>query len=223
MKHTIILLFILSNTFLFSQNYFEGKRLYCKSENPEAIRLFNIGIETLKLNTSLNKKYLKKTSEVFLAAYKEDTTFCDAMFFTGYTLRLLDDKYAFAYYYVADSLANNKSIEFKTNLASEGLRSGIKKGLEIARRKYSEIVEFFPDSPEGYYGIALTSTEIGDIENGLKNINLAINKYKSENKDALFLKAILLTLNTKHEESLSYYEKVKSEFKKMMILTETML
>ena len=115
---------------------------------------------------------------------------------------------------MADSLANNKSIEFKVNLATEGLRFGNEEGVKIARKKYDEITKFFPENPEGYYGVALTSTMIGDIENGLNNIDIAIEKYNSENVDALFLKAVLLTLNARHEESLNYYEKVKGTFKK---------
>lgn len=210
---TIIILFLIVTNVQSQSDYFEGKRLYCKSENPEAIRLFNIGIETLHLNTSLNKKFLKKTSDVFFKAYKTDTTFCDAMFFTGYTLRLLNDKYAFGCLYIADSLANNKSIEFKINLASEGLRFGTEESIKISREKYNEITDFFPESPEGYYGIALTSTMIGDVDNGLKNIDIAIEKYNIENKDALFLKAVLLTLNARHEEALGYYNKVKGDFK----------
>ncbi len=210
---TLILTLLFSNIYSQSE-YFEGKQLYCESENPEAIRLFNIGIETLHLNTSLNKKFLKRTSDVFFRAYQTDTTFCDAMFFTGYTLRLLNDKNAMVCYYMADSLANNKSIEFKVNLATESLRFGNDEGVKIARKKYDEITKFFPENPEGYYGVALTSTMIGDIDNGLENIDIAIKKYSIENKDALFLKAVLLTLNSRHEESLNYYEKVKGEFKK---------
>lgn len=210
----VIILFLIASNAQSQSDYFKGKHLYCESENPEAIRLFNIGIETLHLNTSLNKKFLKKTSDVFFRAYQTDTTFCDAMFFTGYTLRLLNDKNALVCYYMADSLSNNKSIEFKMNLATESLRFGNDEGVKIARKKYNEITEFFPENPEGYYGIALTSTMVGDIENGLNNINIAIEKYKSENIDAIFLKAVLLTLNARHEESLNYYEKVKGHFKK---------
>jgi len=211
---TIIILFFIASNAQSQSDYFEGKRLYCESENQEAIRLFNIGIETLHLNTSLNKKFLKKTSDVFFRAYQTDTTFCDAMFFTGYTLRLLNDKNALVFYYMADSLANNKSIEFKMNLATESLRFENDEGVKIARKKYNEITEFFPESPEGYYGIALTSTMIGDVDNGLKNIDTAIEKYNVENKDALFLKSVLLTLNARHEESLGYYNKIKGSFKK---------
>lgn len=98
MKRIILAILILSINFTFSQNYFEGKNLYCKSQNPEAMKIFKNGIEILYLNKSLNKKYLKITSNIFFDAYKKDTTFCDALFFAGYTLRLLGDKNALVLY-----------------------------------------------------------------------------------------------------------------------------
>lgn len=201
----------------FSQNYFEGKNLYCKSENSESIRLFNLGIETLYLNRSLDKKYLKITSKVFFDAYKKDTTFCDALFFTGYTLRLLDDKNALPLYIVADS-TYNKSLEFKTNLAAECLRYGNEKTIKIARKKYTEIIKLFPENPEGYYGFALTSPIIGDYEKGLENVNIAIEKYKIINPklkdDVIYLQGILLSMNNKHNEALENLDKVYSSYKK---------
>ncbi len=218
MKRIFIIVLILNLNLIFSQNYFEGKRLYCRSENAEALRLFNIGIETLYLNTNLDKKYLKKTSDIFFKAYKIDSTFCDAMFFTGYTMRLLNDKNALVCYYIADSLSNNKSIEFKSNLAAESLRLENIEGLKLARKKYNEIIEYFPYSPEGYYGFAITSPEIGDYEKGLENISIAIERYKNMNQvvrdDAIFIKGILLALNKKYEEGLENLEKCFSTYKK---------
>ncbi|WP_394776959.1 tetratricopeptide repeat protein [Flavobacterium sp.] len=217
MKKIILILLILNTSLIFSQNYFEGKNLYCKSGNPESIKLFDLGIETLYLNKSLNKKYLQMTSNVFFKAYEQDTTFCDALFFTGYTLRLLNDKKALAFYMLADSLYN-KSIEFKTNLAAEGLRYGTENSIKIARKKYNEIIKLFPDSPEGYYGFAVTSSILGDTEKGLENINIAIEKYKVTNSkindDVVFLKGILLSDNEKYEEGLEYLDKVHSTYKK---------
>ncbi|RZL38975.1 MAG: hypothetical protein EOP00_28115 [Pedobacter sp.] len=217
MKKLLTLTFLICVAQLFAQDYFEGKRLYCKCQNPEAIRLFNIGIETLYLNTSLNEKYLEKTAQVFFKAYKTDSTFCDAAFFTGYTLRLLNDKHALAYYYIADSLAENKSIEFKSNMAAEALRRNTPRGAEIALKKYSEIVQFFPESPEGYYGYAMLSPMINEYGKGLEYINIAIDKYNQAgkaNEDAYYLKAILLALNTRYEEALEYFEKTRSTYKK---------
>ncbi|CAA9198067.1 tetratricopeptide repeat protein [Flavobacterium collinsii] len=229
MKKIILLILILNinSTFsqnyvanlnlMSSQNYFEGKNLYCKSENSESIRLFNLGIETLYLNRSLDKKYLKITSKVFFDAYKKDTTFCDALFFTGYTLRLLGDKNALRLYIAADS-SYNKSLEFKTNLAAECLRYGNEKTVKIARKKYTEIIKLFPENPEGYYGFAITSPILGDHEKGLENINIAIEKYKNVNQklkdDVIFLQAILLSMNNKHNEALENFDKVYSSYKK---------
>jgi len=202
MKQIITVLLILNFNFIFSQDYFEGKRLYCKSENPEAMRLLYIGIEKLDLNKSLDKKYLSMTSEVFFKAYKADTTFCDAIFFTGYTLRLMNDKKALACYIMADSLSNNKSMEFKTNLAAEGLRYGTEKSIKISRKKYNELIKYFPENPEGYYGFAVTSPIYGDVEKGLENINIAIEKYKITNpklkNEVIFLKGVLPSLKKRY-------------------------
>jgi tetratricopeptide (TPR) repeat protein len=217
MRKILLILLLTSFNLTFSQNYFEGKNLYCKSENPEAMKLFNLGIETLYLNKSLDQKYLKITSNIFFKAYKTDTTFCDAIFFTGYTLRLLNDNKAIACYIMADSLSKNK-LEFKINLASEGLRMGDEKSLKIARKKYNEIITLFPESPEGYFGFALTSPIFGDVDKGLENINIAIEKYKLLNPkvkdEVIFLKGVLLSQNKKYDEGLEYLEKCYSTYKK---------
>ena len=218
MQKLILIFFVLTINVAFSQSYFEGKTLYCKSENPKAIQLFNTGIETLYLNKTLDKKYLKMTSEAFFGAYKMDSTFCDALFFTGYTLRLLNDENALACYYLADSLANNRSLEFKINLAGEALRYGNEISTKIARRKYNEIIKYFPESPEGYFGFAITSPIYGDVEQGLENIDLAIEKYNQKNiplkDDVVFIKGILLALNKRYEEGLENLEKSYSSYKK---------
>ena len=217
MKKIIITILILSFNLTFAQEYFEGKNLYCKSENPEAMKLFNLGIETLYLNKSLNPKYLNIASNVFFKAYQIDTTFCDAIFFTGYTLRLLNDKKALACYIMADSISK-KTLEFKINLASEGLRFGQEESLKIARKKYNEIITLFPENPEGYYGYALTSPIFGDVDKGLENINIAIEKYELLNlklkDEVVFLKGILLSHNKKYDEGLEYLEKCYSTYKK---------
>ena len=148
MKRLLLTLILLSITSLNAQDYFKGKNLYCPSKDTEATRLFNIGVETLYLNTSLNEKYLGKTCEIFLKAYKTDSAFCDAAFFAGYTLRLLNNENAILLYYVADSLSGDTPrLEFKVNLAAEGLRIGTPKSLELARKKYVELISAFPDNP----------------------------------------------------------------------------
>lgn len=218
MKKIFVIVLILTMNLIYTQNYFEGKRLYCRSKNTEAMELFRTGIKALHLNSTLNVKLLKVTSEVFYSAYKIDTTFCDALFFTGYTLRLLEDKNALTCYYLADSLANNASVEFKTNLAAEALRFGNEASVKLARKKYNEIIKYFPESPEGYYGFALTSPIYEDVEQGLQYINVAIGKYNLQNielkDDVIFIKGILLALNKKYEEGLENLESCYSTYKK---------
>lgn len=216
MRLVYILLSLIAFSQAYSQNYFEGKNLYCKSENFEALKKFNGGIEILNLNHNLDPKYLAINTTIFFDAVKMDKSFCDAYFFVGYTLRLQNKlDLALRYYYIADSLSQNKSIEFKQNLAVTALMLGKDK---LSRKKYSEIIKYFPESPEGYYGVALTSPIIGDVETGLENINLAFEKYKNSgqkvNDDALFLNGVLLTLNKKYEESIEYFEKTYSTYKK---------
>lgn len=220
MKKATFLLLLLCNL-SFAQDYFKGENLYCESKNAKAKDYFKTGIETLHLNTRLDKKYLKMTAAVFFNAYKADSTFCDAIFFSGYTYGLVGErKIALGCYYLADSLSNNKSIEFKINLAAEALKVGNRAGLELARKKYNEIIQYFPHSAEGYYGFAITSPEFGDYEKGLECLNVAISKYyypSDEKLDELnYLKGILLTLNKKYDEGLKYLEKSSSSFKKDM-------
>ena len=211
MKRTIItfltLLFVILKSYS-QTDYFQGKRTYCDYPDNERIReIYPLGIKAVQQNL-----YLGAALQIFTDVIKIDSTFCDAYFWAGYTLRLSNmNKEAVAMYYMADSLAQNKSIEFKQNLATASMLIGAD---SLARKKFKEITKYFPESPEGYYGIALTSTTIGDVDYGLENIEIAIQKYSSENKDGLFLKAVLLTLNARHEESLNYYEKVKSKFRK---------
>ena len=208
-KIILFLILIASLTNLYSQSdYFEGNRTYCPMpESDRVLEIFPLGIQCVQQNL-----YLGSAVEIFTDVIKIDSTFCDAYFWAGYAFRMSDmNKEAVAMYYIADSLAQNRSIEFKQNLAVTSMVVGLD---SLSRKKYEEIKEFFPDSPEGYYGVALTSTLLGDFNYGLENINIAENKYHIDNKDTQFLKAILLTLNARHEDALPYYEKVKSTFNK---------
>jgi tetratricopeptide (TPR) repeat protein len=208
-RFLIIALILSLQTNVFAQtDYFLGKRTYCEMPtDSETKKLFKLGIDCINLNLRIGA-----ANRIFQDLIKKDKTFCDAYFFAGYTFRLSNmNKEAVVMYYIADSLSQNKSIEFKQNLAFTSIMVG---KVDLARKKFKEITTFFPENPEGYYGIALTSTIIGDFDNGLENINIAEKKYTGENKDAQFLKAILLTLNKKHLESLQYYGKVQSNFSK---------
>lgn len=213
MKIILILSFsILTMTNIYSQSsysdYFLGKRTYCsKPSDSKSIELFDLGIKCIH-----NNLYLGSAAEIFQKLIKTDSTFCDAYFWAGYTFRLSNmNKEAVTFYYIADSLAQNKSIEFKQNLATTSMLIG---AVDLSRKKFKEMIEFFPESPEGYYGIALTSTMIGDFLYGLENIEIAEKKYNYSNKDSKFLKAILLNLNGKFQESLTYFEDIKGKFSK---------
>lgn len=191
----------------FTKN-FDFSSTNCEFPDSERARqIYPLGIESFKY-----KSYSGVALKIFTEMIEIDSTFCDAYYWAGYTLRRENlNKEALAMYYMADSLSQKPLLEYKQNLASVSMLVGLD---SLSRKKYKEIVKYFPDSPEGYYGIALTSTLLGDVNYGLENIDIAMNKYSIENKDAIFLKAVLLTLNTRYEESLNYYEKVKSHFRK---------
>lgn len=207
-KLTVLFLILITKTHSQVTDYFNGKWTYCdKPTDERSLKIYDLGLEGIRKNV-----YVGAANQIFHELIKTDSTFCDAYFFAGYTYRLSGmNKEAVVYYYMADSLAKNKSIEFKQNLATTSMIAGL---TELSRKKFEEITEYFPNSPEGYYGIGLTATEIGDFEYGLININIAIDKYQKESKDAEFIKAILLTLNSNHQEALAYYEKVESVFRR---------
>lgn len=212
MKLKMLFLLSLSTAFVNAQGYFEGKRLYCPTNDKAKLETFDLAIRAMQ-----HPKYLGASTNLFFDLIKKDSTFCDAYFFAGYTLSLqnrLSD--ALVYYYMADSLSNNKSLEFKINLAALALKIG---DTVIPRRRYKQMVQYFPASPEGYFGIALTSVMIGDVEKGLKNIEKAISIYERSQSeisdDTELLYAILLTRNKKHEESLIHFENCKSSYIKL--------
>lgn len=203
----ITLILSLNASVLAQTDYFLGKRTYCNMPDAKSKELFDLGIECIHKNL-----YIGTANQIFRDLIKKDSTFCDAYFFAGYTYRLSNmNKEAVLFYYVADSLSQNKSIEYKQNLATTSFMIG---KVDLSRKKFKEITTYFSESPEGFYGLALTSTAVGDFEYGLENIKIAESKYKSENTDAQFLKAILLSLNNKHNEAIEFFEKVQSKFSK---------
>lgn len=206
-KLLFISLLFFSVSTLFSQSdfvtYLDAKWTFCeKPSDEETHTLYDLGLRCIK-----QRQNLGSAVQIFNDLIQKDSTFCDAYFWTGYAYRMSNmNKEAVTYYYVADSLAENKSIIFKQNLATASMLAGYP---ELARKKYEEIVTHFPESPEGHYGIALTSTMLGDYENGLINIDIAIRRYYTEQKDALLIKAVLLTLTERHERALPLYEQVQ--------------
>lgn len=172
--------------------------------------MFKLGIELIHMG-----RY-DMASNVFFKLVKQDSVFCDAYFFMGYTERLRNHwKLAFDFYRMADGMANHKAIEFKQNLAYAALTIG---EVDYARKKFEEIVQYFPKSPEGYYGIALTAAQVGDTKNGLANINRAIAIYDSTrastDQNEFLIKGILLTQSKKYEEGLESFERVSADIAK---------
>ena len=204
-------IFLVQSTYSQS-DYFNGNYTICPKPNDrESVEDFQLGIDCIKAN-----KYIGGANRLFLNLIKKDSTFCDAYFFAGYTYRLSNmDKAALNYYYIADSLSNNKSLIFKQNLAFMASKMGL---FKLARKKYDEIKQYFPDSPEGFYGIASSSLFLGDIENGLENINISIRKYNEQRikiGDEIYLvKGVLLTRNEKYIESVEVFEKLSGKITK---------
>jgi len=192
--------------------YFTGKETFCEFENKEDKKRYKQALLLLQ-----SPQHWNTATKVFYDLTKKDSTSCDAYFFVGYTLRLQNKfKEATAYYYVADSLSNNKSLIFKQNLATTATYSG---AVSLGREKFNEIVEYFPGSPEGYYGIATSSIFIGDFENGLKNIDRAISIYNrkkiSLGSDVYLTKALLLTNLKRFRESLIFFKKTNGKIKRI--------
>lgn len=212
----LIISFLLVCNFAFSQDYFNGKNLNCPSEDPEAMRLFNGGIELLHLNTRLDKKYLAINADIFAKAILKDTTFCDAYFFAGYTLSLMGDiRKTYAFYKVGEKRFGQPFLLYKMNIAATCMKL---ERYDEAREYYQAIVQNFPESPEGYYGIAATSPMMGDYKNGVTNVETAMQIYdksgKSYGNEVFFLKAILYTLDKRYQEAIPIFERFKSFFKK---------
>ena len=212
MKNTLIILLLMLSATAPAQNYFSGQTHYCPMTDTEQKELWKTGFMALRY-----PEYWGAAARVFSKIIEKDSTNCDAYFMTGYMLRISGKtKEALAYYYMADSLAQNRSLEFKQNLAAAALVYG---NIELARKKYEEMAKYFPSDPEGSYGVALTSTMIGDVDYGLKHMRSAFKIYEHNEAypardDAELLMGILLTRNELYEESLQYFGRVGSKLKK---------
>lgn len=213
---SIALFFILS-TKLYSQNLedilrFEDYNLECKTSNKEILEQYKKGYKLLN-----NSKYVNTAGKVFFNIIKEDKSLCDAYFFTGVSLtRQGMYKDAFVYYYYADSLAVNPNVFFKEKLAEASLRIN---NIDLSRKIYKDIVLNFPESPIGYFGIALTGTTIGDFENALENLEIAEKKYskqghpkKSTKNEIWVIKGILLTKHEKYADAIECFNKCEAMF-----------
>lgn len=213
MKKIILLLLVLISGRIFSQGYFDGNELHCPSQNKEAMRLFDGGIKIMHLNSNLSPKYLAANADVFARAILQDTLFCDAYFFAGYILNL-QKQYpeSFAFHKVADSLSPKPVLIYKQNLAAISMKVGLFKD---ARDSYQEMVKYFPESPEGYYGVAATSPMMGDYKVGLENIRKAESLYGSMHENQVnYLKGILQALDGQYAEAKNTLDGVTGQYRR---------
>ncbi len=211
-----LIIFFVFNTNAFSQStkqsVYTNDNLVCKTEDNEILALYGKGMMALE-----NPEYSNIAGKIFFNIIKKDKDLCDAYFYTGKALtKQGKDTAAYTYYYYADSIATQPVFEFKISLAEAALRI---ENVGLARRKYEEVKRYFPDNPEGYYGISLTATSIGDVVEGLVNTDLAFRKYKDygevtkvTEQQIYLIRAILLLMNTQYEESIECFEKSKEHY-----------
>lgn len=188
-------------------SYFSGNKFYCSPKDDKAKEMFQLGMKTLQF-----KQYHGAGVKIFTDLITQDRSFCDAFFMDGYLLDYMGEtKLAFPLLYAADSLAQNKSLEFKSKVATNAMKNNMP---DMALKKFEEMKTYFPDNAEGYYGVALLSPIFEKYEYGLENINTAISKYTSKSDDSYFVKAILLTNLKRHQEAIELFENLGSRYRK---------
>lgn len=188
------------------------KELACSTENEEIIALYKMGFSALQ-----NPAYSNTAGRIFFQIIQQDKSLCDAYYYTGISLTNQDkDDAAYTYLYYADSLASQPNLSFKSALAASALRID---NVGLARKKYEEIKQYFPNSPEGYYGLSLTATSIGDVVEGLVNTDRTLAKYKNtgeltpqREQEIYLIKAILLRMNMQYDKAIEFFEKSKEHF-----------
>lgn len=186
--------------------------LACPTDNKELLDLYETGFSALQQTA-----YYNTAGRIFFQIIQQDKSLCDAYYYTGIALTKQDkDAAAYSYLYYADSLSTQPQMSFKIALAESALRIG---NVGLARKKYEEIKQYFPQRPEGYYGLSLTATSIGDLVEGLVNTDRTLAKYKStggltpeREQEIYFIKAILLRMNAQYEKSIAFFEKSKEHF-----------
>lgn len=184
----------------------------CPFANEEIQELYQTGIKALN-----KQEHINIAGKIFFQIIQKDNTLCDAYYFTGVALTKQNKhKAALSYYYYADSLAVKSNAEFKEELAEAALRVN---NVGLARKKYEELTKDFPEDPDGYYGIGLTATSMGDFDNGLAHLNIAEEKYKAEQSwtekrinEVWLMKAILYTMNEEYKKAMPYFEQCQTAF-----------
>lgn len=191
---------------------YTDETLSCPTDNQEINTLYEMGFSALE-----KPEYYNTAGRIFFQIIQLDKSLCDAYYYTGVSLTKQDkDDAAYTYLYYADSLAIQPTLSFKIALAESALRIG---NVGLARKKYEEIKSDFPNSPEGYYGLSLTATSIGDLVEGLVNTDRTLLKYKNaggltptREQEIYLIKAILLRMNTQYDKAIEYFEKSKEHF-----------
>ncbi|MGL4584142.1 MAG: tetratricopeptide repeat protein [Flavobacterium sp.] len=191
---------------------FETLELSCPTDDTDVLDLFKTGLKALN-----SPKYYNIAGKVFFNIIQRDKTLCDAYFFTGVALTKQDKhEAAVSYYYYADSLSSKSNSLFKEELAEAALRVN---NIGLARKKYEELIKYFPNDPDGYYGIGLTATTIGDIANGLQKLSIAEELYIAENtwttqreQEVYLMKGILFITDTQYVAGLEYLDKCRTTF-----------
>ncbi|WP_417365141.1 hypothetical protein [Flavobacterium beibuense] len=225
MKNAFLLFFV----FIFGFNGHSQTRinteklkdyLYCPSSNTDALEKFADALDGFQVSLTIkNYDYMGGISNRFYEAFEADSTFCDALFYAGRAALFTENKkVGIAFLYMADSLSGNKSFEFKKVLADEVYKMGTLPAMELARKKFKELIEFFPNNPEGYYSYSLTSFVLNDFDEGLMNIDKAVQLFKiarqEENvKDAYLLKGMLLSSAGRHEIAVKVFETIPDFWK----------
>lgn len=214
---TLLSILILSSSFSLAQESdyeysFDKIQLECPTVNSKLIEYYKSGLE------ALNYPRLANTAgKIFFSIINEDKSLCDAYFYTGVALtKQGKHEAALNYYYYADSLSVKSNSDFKQELAEAAIRIH---NIGLARKKYEELVKAFPEDPDGYYGIGLTATSLGDVDNGLKHLQIAEEKYVIEGSwtiarenEVYLMYGLLLTMAKKYKEAVVYFEKCSNTY-----------
>lgn len=213
----LLLLFNLSSLLSLAQESnkeysFDKIQLECPTMNSKLIDYYKSGLD------ALNYPRLANTAgKIFFSIINEDKSLCDAYFYTGVALtKQGKHEAALNYYYYADSLSVKSNSDFKQELAEAAIRIH---NIGLARKKYEELVKVFPEDPDGYYGIGLTATSLGDVDNGLAHLVIAEEKYTDEGtwtttreNEVYLMHALLLTMVKRYNEAIVYFDKCSNAY-----------
>jgi tetratricopeptide (TPR) repeat protein len=174
------------------------------SENEAAMMAYNIGTYYMRENRlSDAEKFLKEAVDF-------DPAFVDAMDHLGLVYRRqnrLDE--AEKMYLKSIELNDNNRVPF-INLA---VVYKIQGRINDAFQLYRNLVQIFPDDPEGYYGMGEIFYMVNDYENSMLFIDKAIELYIDLNSpyvyDAFYYKGMIYYYTDKYDEALKFLEEAR--------------